>query len=223
VTQVTLLNHIAREIFLLFNSLIWNIPMIKKSQLCLLSLLWAGSLWVGPAQAILLTMDDIPGGSLQNQVDAMPVYKGLSFSATFNWIDLVGGAWNYGAHSGDFGLLNNYGGTGYITRPDLSDFSFDGVWAKKWDTPLDSGGPITLIGDIKGYNNGNQVWSINTGLNGSYQFIAGQTAPIDELRISLGNHFLIDDLAYTKLSEPYPVALFGLGLLGFAVLRRRQK
>jgi hypothetical protein len=197
--------------------------MIKKCQLFLLSLLWAGSLWVGPAQATLLTMEDIPGGSLQNKVDAMPVYKGFSFSGTFNWIDLVGGFWNFGAHSGEFGLLNNYGGPGFITRSDLSDFSFDGLWAKRWDTPIDSGGPFALIGDIKGYNNGNEVWSIDTGLNGSYQFIAGQLPPIDQLRINLGNYFLVDDMVFTKLSEPYSVALFGLGLLGFALLRRRQQ
>jgi hypothetical protein len=191
--------------------------MIRKNQLLLLSLLWMSS-----AQATLLTMEDIPGGSLQNNVGAMPVYKGLSFSGTFNWIDLVGGFWNFGAHGGEFGLLNNYGGPGFITRPDLSDFSFDGLWAKQWDTPIESGGPVALIGNIKGFNNGNEVWSVDTGLNGSYQFIAGQLPPIDELYINLGNYFLIDDLAYTKLPEPSPVVLFGLGLLAFAFLRRRQ-
>jgi hypothetical protein len=190
--------------------------MIKKSQLLMLSLLWAGS-----AQATLLTMEDIPGGSLQNRVDAMPVYRGFSFSGTFNWIDLVGGSWDFGAHSGEFGLLNNYGGPGTVTRSDFSDFSFDGLWAKKWDTLLDSGGPASLFGNLKGFNNGVEVWSIDTGLNGSYQFIEGFSAPIDELRIALGNYFLIDDLEFTKLPEPQPVALFGLGLFFLAALRRK--
>ncbi len=195
--------------------------MKKLSPLLLLSVLFAS-----PAQSSILTFDDIPGGSIQFGYGDMPTYQGFAFSSTLDWIDLIGSSWNFGAHSGDFALLNNHGGVGTITSTDSSDFSFDGLWAKQWGKTPQSGGPASLVGTIQGLNNGIEVWSINTALNGSYQFIAGQTLRIDELKLGLGNHFLVDDLALNQPSisvpEPSTLLLLSLGFLGLGLAKSRR-
>ena len=181
----------------------------------------------GSADATILTFDDIPGGSIQNSVghDFSP-YNGFNFSYTLDWIDLVGSTWDYGAHSGDFGILNNHGGVGTITEVSGADFTFDGLWAKRWATSPDSGGQDALFGTLSGYNNGIEVWSVNTGLNGSYEYYGAQAGSIDELRLGFGNHFLVDDIALNETApvpEPATMLLFGTGLVGLVGSRLRKK
>jgi len=190
----------------------------KFCQLFLLS-----SICMGSAHAATLTFDDVPGGSIQDSNGNMPTYQGFDFSFTLDWIDLVEStSWPFGAHSGDFALLNNNSGVGTITRSDLSDFTFDGLWAKQWATSPESGGAASLFGTIKGFNNGLEVWSIDTALNGSYQFIGGQAQQIDELHLGLGDHFLVDDIALAvPEADTWTMLLAGLGLVGAAARRRR--
>ena len=180
----------------------------------------------GPANAALLTFDNISDGN--KPIGSLPTYKNFSFSSNLVWVDVVGTARNYGAVSGEFALLNNEGSIGVITEATGADFAFDGLWAKKWATPTDSGGSDSLFGNISGYKNGNLVWNINTSLNGSYEFYAAQTNVVDELRIELGDHFLVDDIALTSFSTspvPVPAAawLFGSGLIGLIGIRKRHK
>ncbi|WP_229702148.1 PEP-CTERM sorting domain-containing protein [Bowmanella pacifica] len=179
------------------------------------------------AHAALLTFDNIPGGSEQNRVDGMPVYEGFVFSSTLDWIDVEKSGWNFGAYSGDFALLNNYGGVGIVTQQNGDYFTFDGLWAKRWSTGKDSGGADSLFGTLQGYKDGVLAWSINTGLNGSYEYFGAQSGLIDELRLDFGNFFLVDNLALnhgtsTPVPEPAPLALLALGLAGIGLLRRRK-
>lgn len=183
-----------------------------------------------PASANTLTFDNIPGGSLQNTAASMSVYdpyEGFVFSLDLYWIDLVdSGWWSSGAHSGEFGIgnLTQSGGSGVITAADGGDFTFDGLWAKRWETPPQSGGVDTLFGELSGYNNGVAVWTVGTGLNGSYEFYGPQADAIDELRLGFGNHFLVDDLS---LNQPTAVPdststlalMIIVGLLGVVVQR----
>ena len=175
--------------------------------------------------AVTLTFDDVAGGSIQNSNSSMPTYQGFDFNPTLYWMDVVGSVWNYGAHSDDFALLNNLGGAGIITETNNADFTFDGLWAKKWFTAIDSGGEDTLFGTMSGYNNGIQVWKVSTGLNGSYKYFGAQAGAIDELILDFGNHFLVDDIVLNEMSAvPVPAAawLFGSGLIGLVGISRRN-
>jgi hypothetical protein len=181
-------------------------------------------------QAVTLTFDDVPGGSVQNSTGPMPTYNGFSFSSTLHWVDVEGPpSWDFGAHSGDFSILNNYGGVGTIIDAGDSDFTFDGVWAKRWNTSPNSGGADSLFGTISGYNNGGEVWSVNTSLNGSYEFYAAQLGLIDELRMDFGSGFLVDDLSLNGLTSPSAVPvpaavwLFGTALIGLVGFGKRRK
>lgn len=193
--------------------------MKKLTNLVITSLIIFGA---QASSAALLTFDDIPGGSIQDKYGNMPVYKGFDFSSTLDWIDVEGSSSNYGAHSGDFALINNESNTGIIIEASTSDFTFDGLWAKRWNTLPDSGGEDSLFGTLSGYNDGNLVWLVNTGLNGSYEFYGPQAGLIDELRLGFGNYFLVDDIELNAVPVPAAVWLFSSGLIGlFAVARRK--
>jgi len=177
------------------------------------------------ANATILTFDDIPGGSNQNSFGNMPIYNGFNFSSTLDWIDLESSRWNYGANSGDFALLNNNYGVGVITEENNLDFTFDGLWAKKWRTSIDSNGNDSLFGFIQGYNDGALVWSVDTSLNGSYEYYTGQLGQIDELRLGFGNNFLVDDItlnAQVSVPEPRLFILLGFALLALFFSRTKK-
>lgn len=177
----------------------------------------------GPVQAALLTFEDVPGGSLQNSVGHMPTYQGFNFSFTLDWIDVGGPSWPYGANTGAFALLNNNGGVGVITEATGADFTFGGLWARQWGVPANAG-PDVLFGVLEGYKDGVQVWSVPTGLHGSYEFYGPQAGLIDELRLGFGNHFLVDDLELNGVGVPEPSSFVVLALGACVVggARRRR-
>ncbi|WP_281558158.1 hypothetical protein [Thalassomonas sp. RHCl1] len=183
------------------------------------------------AKATLLTFDDIPGGSIQNSYTEIYSYKGFVFNYTLNWIDVVDSPWNHGAHSGEFAMLNDHKGMGIISQENGDDFIFDGLWAKQYPSPPNSGGPDGLFGTMKGYNNGNLVWEVDTALNGSYKYFEAQQGAIDELHLDFGIWFLVDDLSLTgtgdnndpqAVSEPAPALLFGMSMFALLLMRRRE-
>ncbi|WP_411992393.1 PEP-CTERM sorting domain-containing protein [Agarivorans sp. DSG3-1] len=185
------------------------------------------TLFANQLSATILSFEDIPGGSVQNQYGHAQSYKGFNFSSTLDWLDLDGSRWNYGAKSGEFGMLNNRGGVGVITEQNGADFTFDGLWAKKWATGKESGGADSSFGILQGYNNGVLAWTVDTSLNGSYEYYSAQTGLIDELRLGFGGIFLVDDIVLNEdvsatVSEPATLAIFGLGLVGLGFARKRK-
>jgi hypothetical protein len=175
---------------------------------------------------VTLTFDDIPGGSIHGTYGSMPEdYQGFGFSDNLDWVDVVASIWHYGARSGEFALLNNYHGTGIVTATGGADFTFHGLWAKAWGTAPESGGPAVLFGTLADYNDGALVWSVDTALNGSYAHYAAQAGLIDELHLSFGSLFLVDDLSLnvTAVPETSTIAMMmlGLALVGAGVRHRR--
>jgi hypothetical protein len=177
--------------------------------------------------AAVLTFDDVPGGSIAGEYGDMPAfgdittYQGFTFSSTLDWIDVVNSSSNYGAHSGDFALINNESGVGLVIEAAETDFTFGGLWAKSSRTAPESGGDDSLFGTLSGYNNGDLVWEVATGLNGSYEYYAAQAGLIDELRLGFGNFFLVDDLELTAVPVPAAAWLFASGFITLLGIARR--
>ncbi len=182
---------------------------------------------VGGASAALLTFDDIPGVS-QNYFGTIGSYGGFDFSNNLDWIDTVNPVFNYGAVSGRYTMLNNYGGAGVIVATSGDEFTFDGLYARTW-------AEFTRDGNIEGWNKGSLTWTINMTLTPTWTSFSGHSALIDELRLNLGNHFLVDNLALNEFQsypeppttnpvpEPTTMLLFGAGLAGLAAVGRRRK
>lgn len=187
--------------------------------------LYCATLFISTSiNATTLTFDDIPGGSIQDSSGFIQTYKGFTFTNNMFWVDVNSIDFNYGAVSGDFAALNTLNGAGAIREANDADFTFDGLWAKKWGTEANSGGLDSLFGTLAGYNNSVLVWEVTTGLNGSYEFYGPQAGVIDQVVLDLGNNFLVDDIVLnTVVPLPPAVWLFGSGLLGLIGVARGKK
>lgn len=186
----------------------------------------------GVTNAVVLTFDDIPGGSIQNSYGAIGTYAGFNFASIngpdqyspdrMDWIDTVNSSWyNFGAVSGDFTMLNNYGGSAVITEASGANFSFDGLWARIWVNDSE----LQRTGSIRGLKNGLEIWNSDVMLTDNWMAFNGHVDAIDELRLDFGKAFLVDDLALNQPSSvPVPSAawLLGSGLLGLIGVARRK-
>ena len=158
--------------------------------------------------ATFITFDDIPS-SAQDTDFAVYFHKGYDFSGNLFWIDVEGSYeqdWAFGAHSGEFALLNIVMERGSIRRMTRDDFTFDGLWAKKWRTLPESGGEDALFGHLTGLRDGEVIWTISTGLNGSYKYFEPQPGLIDELILGFGSAFLVDDILLNAHVVEQPIA-----------------
>lgn len=182
--------------------------------------------WVSQTQAsIVLDFDDIaPSGNGQ-----LVNHQGFRFSAApLHWIDVSDGSgFPYGTTSGNFAAANISGGTVNIAAENGSEFTFDGLWMKKWGTAA----APSLPGGIYGYKDGSLEWVIDTNLNGTYQGYGVsemdvQTTAIDRLSLVMQSPsaiFLVDDIALTAVPEPTAfLAWAGIATTGLVMRRRRR-
>jgi hypothetical protein len=192
---------------------------MKKSLIA--TLLWACA---GVGHATVLTFDDVPG-AVRNSYGAVGTYAGYTFGATapenrMDWIDTVSEDYNRGAVSGNFTLVNNFGGAAVITKAGGGQFAFGGLWAETW---LDW---ESQSGQVQGYRDGSLVWTSSVTLGGTFSHVGAVAGNIDELRLDFGDFFLVDNLELNEASAEVPLpgtpALMALGLAGL-VLRRRSR
>lgn len=129
----------------------------------------------GKAGALTLTFDDIPGIS-QDSYGPIGSYGGFDFGTAnvhnrMDWIDTVGSPyWDFGSVSGDFTMLNNYGGSAIITSSTGADFTFDGLWARLWP---DYTYATYRLGNITGYKDGYIIFSSNIDLTNAWTHFNG--------------------------------------------------
>ncbi len=194
-----------------------------KKMKFLLPIIFISFFILGNLNAAILTFDDHPD-AVQNSVGEIGTYNGFEFHSDsgstdqLDWIDTVGSTWPYGAISGEFTMLNNYGGSGLINAVGDIDFTFNGLYARTWGIDIDRAVNIT------GFNNGVEVASTDYTLTSSWGYFSGWGGIlIDELHLNLGDYFLVDNLALNEVPVPSTIFLLGIGLLGLAGISRRNQ
>lgn len=186
------------------------------------SLLTAACAVVISFSAQATTIDFESTGTLNGYNALDYAIDGFVFNHTLDNIDIGAGApWSPTgpAHSGRYAALNNYSGSGEITRQGGGTFSFQNMWLKGWyNTPY----TVTVTGLL----NGVQVGSISGAVGETWSNYAGNFSSIDTLRISTNGYFLMDDVSLnvTAVPEPetYAMLLMGLGLLGGMARRNKR-
>ncbi|MES2182571.1 MAG: PEP-CTERM sorting domain-containing protein [Pseudomonadota bacterium] len=191
-----------------------------KKIICLFAFLLAGS-----ANAAVLNFDDINlNGSNYTTLSSL----GQSNYANFNW-DSVWFAGNT--------TVNNYGnashsGTQYLSNGSNVNnlsigngmlFNFDGAW---FASPTHSN-PAEWI-NISAYDSLNNLIGTtgNVAITSNMSWVQAGFTNVSSLNITRGDGwFTMDDFTYNTASVPEPatLALFALGLFGFAAARRRKQ
>lgn len=195
----------------------------------LLSLLAAASLALGllaPAQATVLTFDDIAAGTLTTYNGFNWTNASVAKPADFGGFQGVA----QGLVSGDQVLLNPNFGTTIIAS--TTAFSLNSGYFTSWNG---HGIDLTVVGYLGGIQQGFGTYQISDQISSLINFDQSVFGNVDSVTFSnyagfgtFGDSLVIDNLRVNDASsgrdvpEPASIGLLGLGLLGLAAARRKR-
>jgi hypothetical protein len=198
-----------------------------KSHLAILVAMVMLVAFSGLAQAAVLTFDDLSATSLSLYEAPIPSgYGGFNWSGNFYYLNATdAGYTNSGYVAGTISSPNVAFNDGAqdVTISSATSFTFNGAYfTSAWDKTLNIG--------IKGYSNAGLTLLYNTTVaanNTSPVYASLNWSGITELTFTSngGDQFAIDNFTYNASAVPLPRALllFGSGLAGLAIIRKRFK
>ncbi len=178
---------------------------------------------VSISNATVLNFEGLTTSQVQNITTNNQGYGGFTWDA--GWYLYNDNFYNTPAHSGDYGIVNNFGTNPLgLSIASSNTFDFNGAWISGWHFNAPS--------QVKaqGFDNlGNLVaetnWmAVTVGVN---TYLASSFNNVTRVDFLGGGYFTIDDFTYNNESAPVPepttMLLFGTGLAGLLGIRINRK
>lgn len=185
-----------------------------------------------PAQATVVTFDDVSSGGKLASLSKYNPYDGLTWTNSWYLGDTAVNGYGNAAHSGTQFVSNGFGVNNLGVSSDKA-FNLNGAW---FATPATNGSKATWI-NISAYDATNQLIGStgNIAINGTYSWVQASFANVSRLTVTRDKGwFVMDDLSISAIGpvagpanpvpEPGTTALLAAGLLmtGVAAVRRKS-